>query len=353
MNVKGYEGKSWMPPGSLVHVGEESEEKVNLSLITFNQESFQELESQSIDEIKEFIQKEGHLRWLNVEAVYDIELIEKIGAAFGIHDLVLEDIVNNNQRPKMDLHEDYAFIVLKLPHWIHESESIEIEQVSMIIGSDYIVTFNEKNNLLYDYISSRIKNKKSHIRKYKIGFLAYSIMDVIVDNYFYTLAELGDDLDEIEEEMAKNTHPDIIKRVHKIRRQLISMRRTIWPLREIVHEIDKKHHPFFQGETMLYIRDLYDHTIRVFETVETYRDMLSSILDYYMSSVSHKMNEVMKLLTIISTIFIPITFVVGIYGMNFKFIPELQYKYSYFVVWLFIVFIVIGMVAYFKKKKWL
>ena len=293
------------------------------------------------------------MTWINIDGVHQPENIEKIGKQFKIHPLVLEDVVNTGQRPKMEDFDDYLFIVLKMLHYDEKENETKTEQVSLILSSNYVISFQESEGDVFDPLRERIRVDRGRVRKMRADYLAYSLMDAIVDNYFMVLEKIGERIEDIEDEMIKNPTPEVLQSIHKLKRELIFLRKSVWPLREVISRLERWESPLIDKSIDIYLRDVYDHTIQVIDALETFRDVLSGMLDIYLSSVSNRMNEVMKVLTIIATIFIPLTLIAGIYGMNFRFMPELEIPLAYPMVLLSMLFVGLLMVAYFRKKKWL
>ena len=344
--------KAGQPPGVLKYLEEEPQEEIKISYIDYDKDSYQEEEITEISELKKLKESET-VSWLNIIGLSDVEKIEKLCNVFNIHPLVQEDIIHVHQRPKMEEHKDSLYIVLKMLNYNESEEDIEVEQVSIVVGDNYVITFQERAGDVFDPIRKRLKNEKGRIRTMQADYLAYTLIDVIVDNYFIILEKIGDKIEIIEEELVNQPSDDTLQKIYKYKNEMIFLRKSVWPLREVINGLEKSDTKFINSSVKLYLRDVYDHTIQVIETVETIRDMLGGMLDIYLSSISNKMNEVMKVLTIIATIFIPLTFIAGIYGMNFEYIPELTWQNGYFVVLIVMAVIAAYMVYYFKKKKWL
>ncbi|MDD3806527.1 MAG: magnesium/cobalt transporter CorA [Candidatus Marinimicrobia bacterium] len=341
-----------LPPGSLVYTGKQTMEAVEIHLIDYNGNTFQEKELSKIDDILPF-KELPTVTWVNINGLYNIELIEKIGQLFSIHPLILEDILSINQRPKMEEYENILFIVLRILRYHDETNSVESEQVSFILGNNFLFTFQEKPGDVFDPVRARLRQNKGKIRTLGPDYLAYSLIDAIVDNYFLVLEKIGDWIEDLEDRLIQNPTHDILKNLHNLKRELINLRKSVWPLRDLLSGLERSDSPLIQKTTVIYLRDVYDHTIQIIDTIESYRDIVSGMLDTYLSSVSNKMNEIMKVLTIIATIFIPLTFIAGVYGMNFEYMPELHWKWGYPVVWLVMIAIALFMVIFFRKKKWL
>ena len=328
------------------------EEKVRITIIDYNEESFQEKEAKKAEECFPFKDKPT-VTWINIDGIHNVEVIEQIGKHFDMHPIIIEDIITTTQRPKYEDFGSYIFIVLKMLYYEEREDQTNSEQVSLIVGSNFVISFQEKEGDIFDPVRERIRNAKGRIRKMGSDYLAYSLIDAIVDHYFIILEKLGERVEQMEEELITNPTPETLQLIHELKREMIFLRKSVWPLREVISGLQRTESPLIQKTTMIFLRDVYDHTIQVIDTVETFRDMVSGMLDIYLSSISNKMNEVMKVLTIIATIFIPLTFIVGVYGMNFRYMPELQWEWGYFIVWTMIVMVGISMVIYFKRKKWL
>jgi magnesium transporter len=344
--------KVGLPPGTLIQVEEKKAEKVKIYIIDYDETQFQEKEAETVEEC--FLYKDKpSVTWINIDGVHQVEVMEKIGAHFGIHPLILEDIMHTIQRPKIEDFEDYIFVVVKMIYYDERESEIKAEQVSVILGTNFVISFQEKEGDVFDHVRERIRRNKGRIRKMKPDYLAYSLIDTIVDHYFIVLEKLGEKIEGMEEELVTNPTSATLQTIHTLKRELIFLRKSIWPLREVISILERGESTLIDESTGIYLRDVYDHTIQVIDTIETFRDMVSGMLDIYLSSISNKMNEVMKVLTIIATIFIPLTFVAGIYGMNFKYIPELEWDWGYFAVLFLMGVIGLGMVMYFRNKKWL
>jgi len=339
------------PPGTITYVGESKTECVGITLIEYTESEFQE---GSIDDnAKLTSSKSEGVKWINIDGIHDIGLIERLGEVYGLHPLLLEDIVNTEQRPKVDDYTDRVLIVLKMLHYNDELQELEIEQVSLILGDGWVITLQEREGDVFDFVRDRIRNSKGRIRRMGADYLAYALIDAIVDNYFMVLEKIGLTLEDLEDKVIEDPRPETSAKIHRMKRETISLRHSIWPLREVISGIQRLGSKLIGEDTTYFLRDLYDHTIQVIDTVETYRDILSGMLDTYLSSISNRMNEVMKVLTIIATIFIPLTFIAGIYGMNFQYMPELGFRWGYFAVLGLMAFVGVVMLIFFKKKKWL
>ena len=344
--------KGGLPPGTLAYVGEKKVEKVIITVFDYNSERYDEKELKSIDECFPY-KDTPTVTWINIDGLHQVEIMEKIGIHFGFHPLIMEDILNTRQRPKMDDLEDYVYVVLKMLSYKEEDNVIDAEQISIILGQNFVISFQEKEGDVFEPIRERIRKNKGRIRKMGADYLAYALLDSVVDNYFTILEKLWERIEFLEEELVENPSTQTLQEIYELKREMIFLRKSIWPLREVISELERGESSLIKESTGIYLRDVYDHTIQVIDTVETFRDMLSGILDVYLSSISNRMNEVMKVLTIIATIFIPLTFLAGVYGMNFRYMPELEWHQGYFAVLFLMVIIFIVMVIYFRKKKWL
>ena len=344
--------KVGLPPGTLVHVGKKKAGKARIMIVNYSESHFEEKEAKRIEECFQFREKPT-ITWINIDGIHQLDIIEKVGEHFNIHPLVLEDIVNTGQRPKIEDFVDYIYATLKMLHYSEEENETKSEQISLILGSNYVISFQESEGDVFDPIRERIRAGKGRIRKMGADYLAYSLVDAIVDNYFTILEKLGDGIEDLEEELVTNPTFETLQTIHHLKREMIFLRKSVWPLREVINRLERWESPLINKSTSVYLRDVYDHTIQVIDSIETFRDVLSGMLDIYLSSISNRMNEVMKVLTIIATIFIPLTLIAGIYGMNFRFMPELEMSIGYPMVLLSMLFVGMLLVAYFRKKKWL
>jgi magnesium transporter len=344
--------KIGLPPGTLVHIGERKVEKTRITVLDYDAGQFQEKEVETVEECFPF-KDTPTVTWINIDGIHEVEVIEKIGRHFNIHPLILEDILHTGQRPKMEDLENYIFVVVKMLYYDDEEHEVTSEQVSLILGSNFVISFQEREGDVFDPVRERIRKAKGRIRRLKADYLAYVLIDTIVDHYFVILEKIGERIEDMEEELVTNPKPETLQHIHNLKRELIFLRKSVWPLREIISGLERGDSSLIDESTGIYFRDVYDHTISVAETVETFRDMVSGMLDTYLSSVSNKMNEVMKVLTIMATIFIPLTFVAGIYGMNFEFMPELKWHWGYFAALALMGAVAVVMVIYFRRKTWL
>ncbi|WP_419659897.1 CorA: magnesium transport protein [Desulfosarcina variabilis str. Montpellier] len=339
-------------PGTLIHVGEIKTEQSSLSMLHFDAETHIEQPLTDIGEATSLLTPDA-TTWINVVGIQDIALIEDIGRHYHIHPLTLEDILNTTQRPKVESFDDYLFIVIKMLEHDKEKDSIVSEQLSLVLGKTVLISFQEDEGDVFNPVRERIRKGKGRIRSAGCDYLAYALIDAIVDNYFVILENVGQRLEAVEEAIDSDLDADILEKIHTIRRELIYLRKQVWPIREIITYLQKDGAPLIGEATGPFLRDVYDHTIQVIDTIESLRDMLSGMQDLYLSIISNRMNEVMKVLTIIATIFIPLSFIAGIYGMNFNHMPELTWRWGYPAVWLLIIGIVAMMIVFFRRKKWI
>jgi magnesium transporter len=350
--IKKRSPKVGLPPGTLVHIGEKKVEKARITIMDYDETNLEEKGAKTIEESYPFKDKPT-VTWINIDGLHEVEIIEKLGSHFGLHPLLLEDILNTDQRPKMEDYGDYIFVVLKMLYPGENKDEIEAEQVSLILGSNFVISFQESEGDVFDPVRDRIRKNKGRIRKAGADYLAYALLDAIVDNYFLILENVGEKIEDTEQQLATNPSPETLQYIRELKNEMIFLRKSIWPLRELINGLERCESTLIHQSTGAYLRDVYDHTIQIIDTVESYRDMISGMVDIYLSSISNKMNEVMKVLTIFASIFIPLTFVAGVYGMNFEFMPELTWRWGYFALLALMALIGISLVFYFKRKRWL
>ena len=341
-----------LAPGTLIHIGEQKIEKSKIRILDYDETRVEEKEIRNVEEAFPFKGKPT-VTWISVDGIHDEDIIEKIGGHFNIHPLLLEDIMNTHQRPKMQDFEDYVFIVLKTLSREEGEDGIRSEQVSLIVSRDVVISFQERESPIFEPLRERIRNGKGRIRRTGTDFLAYSIVDTIVDGYFVIIEKIGEDIERFEDTLVVDPGSRTLKGIQNLRTEMLNLRKAIWPMREVALGLERVESALIQESTGIFFRDVYEHTVQVMDTVETYRDMLSGMLDIYLSSISNRLNEVMKVLTIIATIFIPLTFIAGVYGMNFVFMPELKWRYGYAFAWAIMMAVAGLMLYYFRKKKWI
>ncbi len=344
--------KAGQPPGTPLFIGRKKMEEVRVSYIRYNENLHEEKDNSTPKECADLC-KSSDVVWINIEGIHDAGAIEEIGELFNIHSLTVEDILNTMQRPKFEDFDSYLFIVLKMLSFTDINTGMDREQVCMILGENFVITFQEKPGDVFDTVREQIRGCRGRIRREGADYLAYALIDAVVDSYFLILETIGDQIEEIEDQVILTPDPDNVSKIHRFKRAMLFMRRTVWPLREEIALLEKSGSDLVRKSTAVFLRNLYDHTIQVIDTVETYRDVISGMHDMYLSSVSNRMNQIMKVLTIIATIFIPLTFISGVYGMNFRYMPEINWRWGYFMILGFMLAVSIVMLSYFKKKKWI
>lgn len=343
--------KSGLAPGTLMHIGRHRTDSVTVTVMQYNEGYLNE---KKLDELSDY---KGNgagdtVKWINIDGLHEAEVLEKLGEEFKLHPLVLEDMLNTEQRPKIEDYGDYLYIVIKNLYNTGDNAGIETEHQSIILGRDFVISVGEKENNFFKTIRDRLNNG-GRIRKLGADFLAYSLLDTIVDYYFDVLESLGERIEDAEEQLIAKPEPDILRLINGLKRDILFIHRSIWPLREVAGLLERGDSKLVKDTSRVYIRDLYDHIIQSLDTTEIYRDILSGMLDIYLSSISNKMNEIMKVLTIISTIFIPLTFLAGLYGMNFRYMPELELRWGYPALLLLMTGTAVFMLLFFRRKKWL
>lgn len=352
-SLKNTSDKSGLPPGSLVHVGDVLVAETRISVVDYSKENLEEQQIQSIDEVIKYKDSDT-VTWVTIEGLANVEIIESIGAIFDIHQLVLEDILNTHQRPKFEEYDDHLYIVLKCLMSEDEEFSVTYEQVSILVLKNFVFVFKEKSDDLLLPVQQRIRNSKGRLRSLGADYLTYAILDAIVDKNFILIDSLDEAVTSLEDSLlVSEPTEEFLHRIQGLKSELITIRRYVSPVRELMAAMLRSDSELIQDKTQIYLRDVSDHAIRVIESIESYRDMLSGLLEIYISSVSNKMNEVMKVLTVFASIFIPLTFLAGIYGMNFEYMPELRWKWAYPVLWVAFITIPAVLLVYFRKKKWL
>ena len=344
--------KAGLPPGTVVFVGEKKVEEIRITIIDYDENNYVEREVKDIEECFPY-KATPSISWINIDGLHQVDIIEKLGAHFVLHPLLQEDVVNTHQRPKFDEFEDHLFIVLRMFFFNEEENELDGEQISLIVGSNFVISFQERQGDVFDQVRERLRNGKGRIRKKGSDYLAYSLIDAIVDSYYNILEGLGENIESLQEQMVSEPKQEDLQIIQHLKRDMLFFRKSVWPLREVISALAKSESILIKEDVLVYLRDVYDHVIQAIDTIETFRDMLAAMLDIYLSSVSNRMNEVMKVLTIIATIFIPMTFLAGIYGMNFKNMPELEWRYAYLFFWIIVVVVLVAMVAWFKRKKWI
>ena len=342
-------------PGTLVYIGPETELKTRIKKIQYSDRVFSESDVKSLNDCLPNANTEGQITWLDVDGIHETSLIEKLGAMFQLHPLLLEDVVNTEHKPKLELYDTgHLFLTLKMLHIESTSPlTISAEHVSFVLGDKYVISFQEElTNDIFTPVLSRLQASVGKTRKNGADYLMFALMDVVVDNYFIILEQLGDQLEMVEDQVIRGAKHLSLADLYALKRELTLVRRIIWPLRDIINQLIREDNPLVSKKSIPYYRDLYDHVMQVIDTVDSYRELLASLADVHLSTISNRMNAVMKTLTIFSAIFMPLTFIVGVYGMNFENMPEMKLHNGYYYTWALMLLVTIGMVFYFKWKKW-
>jgi magnesium transporter len=339
-------------PGTLEHTGERKMETARIRLIDYDADSIEEITLESVESCYAYTDQPP-VTWVNVDGLHDISIAEAVADRFGVHRLALEDVLTPTTRPKVEDYETHYLVIMKMLSFQEETESIIAEQVSLIVGERYLFSFQERVGDVFEPVRERLRQSKGRIRSRGTDYLAYALIDAIVDSYYRILETVGDHIEEIEEAALGEPSMEVMRRIHDLKREMLILRRAVWPLREATGQLYRGEVPLVKHETQVFLRDVHDHCVQVIDTVETLREVLSGAMDLYLSGVSNRMNEVMKVLTIIATIFIPLSFFAGLYGMNFDYMPELHVRWAYPVLLGGMATMAGGMLWYFRKKKWL
>tara|TARA_R110002049_G_scaffold177901_3_gene345127 strand:+ start:4981 stop:6084 length:1104 start_codon:yes stop_codon:yes gene_type:complete len=338
-------------PGQLIFSGEKKVDEVKGQVYSFNSDVIDFTED---FEVSHFMNgfDDSKINWVNIDGLHNIELLKEVGKRFKLHTLLLEDVMNLNHRPKFEDYGDHIFFTIRMFNGVQDGE-LDYEQVSFVLGKNYVISFQEKPQDIFNIIRERLTSGLGRMRKKNADYLFYRLIDTIVDYYYFAIEHFAEELETLEEEVMANPDKESLVRLQELKKDLIYLRRSVLPVRESLSSCIRSESQLIRKDTQPYLQDVYDHTIHVVESLESYRDLLSSIKDLHINAISNRMNEVMKVLTIISTIFIPLTFIAGIYGMNFQYMPELGYHYAYPIAWLVMILITLIMIVFFKRKKWL
>ena len=339
-------------PGALIFIGNKKMENIRLRVIDYDQAQLKENELNNIADGAEFKQTKT-VTWINVDGLHDLSTMKEIGQTFDLHPLLVEDILNTGQRPKLEVFDHCLFIVLKMIRYEKEKQMIVNEQLSMVLGDTFLMTFQEQSGDVFEPVRERIRNQKGRIRGAGIDYLAYALLDTVVDNYIFIIEKLGEKIEDIEEEVLEKADSGVMEKINMFKREMNFLRKSIRPAREAIIQLSKLDSELIREQTIPFLKDLQDLITQAAEAIDTYRDMLSDQLNLYNSVISNRMNDIMKVLTIFAAIFIPLTFIAGIYGTNFEYLPELHFKYSYFVFWGVMITVAVVMLLFFKRKKWL
>ena len=342
--------KTGLPPGTLVHIGEKKTDKVTIAAFNYTGASCNERRDLSFDALA--LPTDGSISWVDVGGVHNMDILESFGKLFQLHPLLLEDIANTDQRPKLDDYDTYLFLVMKMLS-VTDRQDIVVEQVSLVLGRNFVLSFQENGTDVFTPVRDRLRGGKGRLRQFGADYLLYALVDSIVDQYFTVVEVLGEKIEALQDLVVSDPKPDTLHQIHALKRQLLFLRRSVWPLREATNSLSRSECPLLQESTKIFFRDVYDHVVQIVDTIETLREMVSASLDIYLSSISYRLNTVMKVLTIITTIFMPLTFIVGIYGMNFEHMPELKWEWGYPLVLSVMAAIAIAMLGFFIRKKWI
>ncbi len=342
--------KTGLPPGTLVHIGEKKPDKVAITAFNYAGTRCDERQDLSPDVLAP--STDESVTWVDIGGVHRMDILESFGKQFQLHPLLLEDIANTDQRPKLDDYENRLFLVMKMLS-VTDRQEIVVEQVSLVLGPNFVLSFQENGADVFTSVRDRLRGGKGRLRQTGADYLLYALIDAIVDQYFEVLEALSEKIEALQDLVVSDPKPETLHKIHNLKRQLLFLRRAVWPLREAANSLSRSECPLLQESTKIFFRDVYDHVIQIVDTIETLREMVSTSLDIYLSSISYRLNTVMKVLTIITTIFMPLTFIVGIYGMNFEHMPELKWEWGYPLVLGLMVAIMIAMLGFFKHKKWI
>ncbi|MEX0739913.1 MAG: magnesium/cobalt transporter CorA [Pseudohongiella sp.] len=338
-------------PGTLIHIGPVTADLPRISQIHYNQTAIDESTLTNATDCQPPA-PDTTVAWFNVDGLSNPDLVRILGETFKLHPLVMEDILNTDHRPKIEVHDNYLYIVIKMLQFREDSTSITIEQVSLIVGDNYVLSFQERQGDVFNSVRERLRSGR-RIRQMGADYLAYALIDAVVDNYFLILENLGDAIEDLEQELIDKPTPTTLHRIHHFKREMLLLRKAVWPLREVLSSLSRDEDVVINSEIRLFLRDVYDHSIHIMDNIDTLRDLLTGMIDLYVSSVSQRMNEIMKVLTIFASIFMPLTFIAGVYGMNFEYMPELAIPWAYPLTLLFMLAVGVGLVLYFKWRKWL
>jgi magnesium transporter len=342
--------KTGLPPGTLVHIGEEKTAKVKITVFNYASDRCDERHDLSLEALVP--PTDGSVTWVDVGGVHKMDILESFGKQFQLHPLLLEDIANTDQRPKLDDYDTYLFLVMKMLS-VTDRQDIVVEQVSLVLGRNFVLSFQENGTDVFTPVRDRLRGGKGRLRQFGADYLLYALVDAIVDQYFVVLEVLGEKIEALQDLVVSDPRPETLHQIHALKRQLLFLRRAVWPLREAMNNFSRSECPLLREPTKVFFRDVYDHVVQIVDTIETLREMVSASLDIYLSSISYRLNAVMKVLTIITTIFMPLTFIVGVYGMNFEHMPELKWEWGYPLVLGVMVSIAMAMLGFFIRKKWI
>jgi len=343
--------KAGLPPGSLVYLGKNRSEKASIHVIDYDSNHLSEREIVHCADCRGYM-NENTVSWINLDGIHDIEKVREFGEVFNIHPLALEDVLSTGQRPKMEDYGDYILFTLKMLYMDDDNSDLVAEHFALILGKGFVLSFQEVEGDVFETIRERLRTGAGRIRNMGADYLAYCLIDAMVDSYFVVLESLGEHVEDVQDEALEKPASSTVAEIHRLRQELIFVRKSAWPLRELLSTMEKSESPLLSRKLKPFLRDVYEHAIQVIDTVESLRDLLSGAMEIHMSSMSNRMNEIMKVLTLISTIFLPLTFITGLYGMNFEHMPELKWHYGYAWAWGCLLLSSIGMAVYFRGRKW-
>jgi magnesium transporter len=345
--------KAGLPPGTLIHVGELKSSTSIVTVCGYGADLFWEKKTDDLEECLALLEKKAPVLWVHIDGLANIKLLKAIGDHFNLHHLTLEDILNADQRPRQEPYDNYTYLVLKSVTYSEKEQGLEFVQISLIIGQNFVISISDCQTNIFEHLKERIAAGKSNIRLHGSDYLAYSLIDIIVDSYYAALEILGEKLDSLEESLLSSMNEKTLHSVHFYKREMFRMRQVVWPLREALSGLIQSDSVFTHADTNLHLRDVYSHTVQIVDTIEIYREMLSAMIEIYLSITNNKLNEVMKILTIFAAIFIPLTLISGIYGMNFLYMPELSWRYGYPFALSLMAAVAFVLLYYFKRKNWL
>ena len=340
------------PPGTIEYIGKPHKVPTSINVISYGEQEIKQEKVAIVNDLRPFLSN-GSFKWIQITGLQDVAVLQQVGEVFQIDSLDMEAIANTTERPLIEEHERYIFVVLKTLRIVQKTQEISIEQLSIIIGKGYLITFHETPPAMFEPLYQRIVASGSKIVNFTPDYLLFAICDMVIDNYFSMLENVGETIETIEDELISSPDTSIQQLIYKLKRRLFYVKKIVWPTREVMGTLQSSIHPLISDSSRNYFRNIHDHTVQIIETIESLIDLSSSMMDLYLSSVSNRLNEIMKVLTIFSALFIPMTFLAGVYGMNFKYFPELDWKYSYLGFWGIIVCIGIAMLLFFKHKKWM
>ena len=349
--LKKREKSKGQSPGALIFIGTQKMDDPKMRMIDYEPDSVRDIEIVSVKDAVPF-RTASTVSWLNINGLHDAALIGEIGSIFGLHPLVLEDILNTGQRPKLEEFDDYLFLVMKMLRFDSESGNIFTEQLSIILGENFVLTFQERPGDVFEPVRERIKKKSSRIRGARADYLMHALMDTVVDNYISLIEMMGERIEDLEEEILAGADASAMEKINLYKRELNYFRKSVRPAKEAIFKIPRLDTHLITEFSLPFFKDIEDLISLASESIEIYRDLLTDQLDIYNSIMANKMNDIMKTLTLFAALFIPLTFIAGIYGTNFEYLPELHYRYSYFIFWGVMIVIGTGLLIYFKRKRW-